>query len=71
VVRSVRPDSPAAKAGIAAGDIVTKVGDKTVEDYQTLVTELVAAKPGDVMKLTVKRNNQESVIEVTLGEPQR
>ncbi len=71
VVRSVRPSSPAAEAGLAAGDVVTRIGDKTVEDYQTLVTLLVASKPGDIMKLTIKRGDQESVIEVKLGEPQR
>jgi hypothetical protein len=71
VVRSVRPSSPAAEAGIAAGDVITKVGDQQVEGYQSLVEQLVAAKPGDIMKLTVKRQEQESVIEVKLGEPQR
>ncbi|MEY3173620.1 MAG: Arginyl aminopeptidase [Planctomycetota bacterium] len=71
VVRSVRPASPAAEAGIAAGDVITKVADQQVEGYQTLVEQLVAAKPGDLMKLTVKRGETVSEIEVKLGEPQR
>ncbi|MEY3458216.1 MAG: Arginyl aminopeptidase [Planctomycetota bacterium] len=71
VVRSVRPSSPAEMSGIAAGDVITMVGEQKVEGYQTLVEQLVAAKPGDVMKLTVKRGEELKEVEVKLGEPQR
>ncbi|MEY2727277.1 MAG: hypothetical protein RLZZ458_3144, partial [Planctomycetota bacterium] len=71
VVRSVRPGSPAEGAGIAAGDVITKVGEDKVEGYQTLVEKLVALKPGDVMKFVVKRGEELKDVEVKLGEPQR
>ncbi|MBL8808532.1 MAG: PDZ domain-containing protein [Planctomycetaceae bacterium] len=70
VVRAVRPDSPAAKAGVATGDVIVKVGDTKVEGYQTLIEALVPAKAGDTLKLTVKRGTEEKVLEPVLGEPQ-
>ena len=71
VVRSVRPGSPAEQSGIAAGDVITRVGEDKVEGYQTLVEKLVASKPGDTMKFAVKRGEETKDIEVKLGEPQR
>lgn len=70
VVRAVRADSPAAKAGIETGDVIVMVGDTKVEGYQTLIEALVPAKAGETLKLTVKRGTEEKVFEPVLGEPQ-
>jgi len=47
LVASVRADSPAAKAGIKAGDVITTVNDKAVGDSGALVAQL-RDKEGDV-----------------------
>jgi serine protease Do len=47
LVSSVRADSPAAKAGIKAGDVITTANDKPITDAGTLVAQL-RDKEGDV-----------------------
>jgi len=71
VVRTVRPESPAAAAGLQTGDVILQVADKPVEGYQTLIEVLGAAKAGDKLKLSVKRGEVMMDVEATLGEPRR
>ncbi|MBQ9933426.1 MAG: PDZ domain-containing protein, partial [Ruminiclostridium sp.] len=64
----VTPDLPGEKAGLKAGDIITKIGDTEV----TTANELIAAKNeyavGDTVELTVYRSGETLTIEVTLEE---
>jgi len=71
VIRSVREDSPAAASGLQTGDVIISVGETKVEGYQTLIETLIAAEPGDKLKFTFKRGEEEKQTEVTLGEPRR
>jgi hypothetical protein len=71
VIRGVRPDSPAAKAGLQTGDVVTTINDEDVKGYQTLVEKLTDSKAGDVLKLKVKREAEVLDVDVTLGEARR
>ena len=71
VVRTVRPESPAEVAGIQTGDVIIKLGDKTVEGYQTMIEVLVASKAGETLKLTLKRGTETKEVEAILGEPRR
>ena len=57
----------AAAAGLAAGDVVTKVGDARVEDFADLVARIGAHAPGDKVTLTVENGGQARTVEVTLG----
>ena len=66
-ISAVQPGSAAATAGIAAGDVVTKVGDARVEDFADLVARVGAQAPGATVTLTVGRGGQERPVEVTLG----
>ncbi|HXV94663.1 MAG TPA: trypsin-like peptidase domain-containing protein, partial [Pseudonocardia sp.] len=45
-VTAVRPGSPAADAGLTAGEVVTKVDDATVEDFADLVARIGSYAPG-------------------------
>lgn len=71
VIRSVREDSPAAAGGLQTGDVIISVNETKVEGYQTLIEMLVAAKPGDKLKLKFKRGSEEMQTEITLAEPRR
>lgn len=71
VLRGVRPESPAAAAGLQTGDVITSVGDTTVAGYQTMIEQLSKMKPGDKLKITFKRGEEVRDVEVELGEPRR
>ena len=66
-VAAVTPGSAAAAAGLAAGDVVTKVGDARVEDFADLVARVGAQTPGGPVTLTVERDGQERTVDVPLG----
>ncbi len=68
VMLSISEDGPAEKAGMKAGDIVEKLDGKKLQDYDALVAAIRASKPGDKMKLTVKRGESTKEIEVTLAD---
>jgi S1-C subfamily serine protease len=59
--------SPADKAGIQAGDIITAIGDTKIDTEHPLNAVLAQSAPGDTITLTVIRNGQTQSIEVTLG----
>jgi S1-C subfamily serine protease len=68
VIRQVTPSSPAAKAGMKRGDVIVKVGDKDIADFDALVNTLAIHKPGDKLTFQVLRNGKEMDLAVTLGE---
>jgi putative serine protease PepD len=56
------------KAGIEAGDIITKLGDTDITTITSLTEALAARRPGDRTSVTFTRNGDERTVEVTLGE---
>lgn len=67
LVSSVADDSPAAKAGIKAGDVITALGGERIEDAGDLSRALNKKKEGDVT-LTIIRNKSQRTITVTPRE---
>ncbi|HEY1016725.1 MAG TPA: PDZ domain-containing protein [Herpetosiphonaceae bacterium] len=68
-VGGVDPESPAGKAGLAPGDIITAVNGAKLESPLDLREALAAAKPGDALELTVRNSaGEEREVSVTLGE---
>lgn len=65
---AVVPASPAEKAGIKNGDIITKVNDTKIVLGKGLVSLLSQYLPGDKIDLTVLRDGKEQKINVTLAE---
>jgi predicted metalloprotease with PDZ domain len=65
LITEVMPGSPAEKAGLRAGDCLTKVGDREVRDGRDLLRELRRAETNDI-KLTLIRNKQTVVVTVNL-----
>ncbi len=58
VVLSVDEDSPADKAGIRRGDIITEFDGKTIEDYNLLNESISYSKPGDTVTVKLYRSGK-------------
>lgn len=56
-IASVEPDSPAAAAGIQAGDLVTQVNQTPITDENTLI-QLIQANKGVQVEILLERNGQ-------------
>ena len=67
-VQVVTEDSPAAKAGLKVGDIITKVNGKEITGHADLRSMVSASKVGDVLVMTVYRQGQTLELAVTVGE---
>ncbi len=68
IVRSVSPDSPAAKSGIKTNDIVLKINETDINDPETLRAEIRSKKIGDKLKLKTIQKGKPTDLEVTLAE---
>ena len=68
LVAEPQADSPAAKAGIAAGDVITAVNAHPVKDAHDLAKQIGSMTPGATIKLTVWRKGEEKSFSLTLGE---
>jgi serine protease Do len=63
------PDAhgPAAKAGMAAGDVITEVNGVAVKDARDLAKKISGIAPGSAVKLKVVRKGSEKTYSLTLG----
>lgn len=68
LVASVTAGSAAEKAGLQRGDVVTRFGDKPINDSDDLVGAVQAGKVGDRVEVQFKRNGVEKSATVTLAE---
>ncbi|MEV4624143.1 trypsin-like peptidase domain-containing protein [Asanoa sp. NPDC049573] len=68
LVSGVTANSPAAKAGLQQGDIVTNFGGEAINSSDDLVSAVQSHKVGDQVQLTYTRNGAEKTATVTLAE---
>ena len=68
LVAEPQSDSPASKAGIQAGDVITAVNDTPVKDAKDLARVIGSMSPGNTARLAVLQKGQEKTVNVTLGE---
>jgi hypothetical protein len=68
MVNTVQPGSAAAAAGIEAEDIVLSIDGKEVDSFSELTKMISEKSGGDVVKLKIKRGEQELDKEAKLGE---
>jgi S1-C subfamily serine protease len=67
LVENVDEGGAAQRAGIRAGDVITRVGNTTVIDGQNIVTEIRTKKPGDTIEIEVYREGRTVAFPTTLG----
>ena len=66
-VAGVRNGSPADKAGLKAGDVITSFGDETITSPDDLTAAVAAKQPGDKVSITYVRDGTTKTAEATLG----
>jgi serine protease Do len=67
-VLEVTKGSPAEKAGILKGDVITKVNDTKIESPESLFETIREFKPGDKVKVSFTRNGKEQTVTATLDK---
>src|SRR4051794_6795734 len=68
LVSAVSPGTPAAKAGIQAGDVIVEYNGRPVTDSDSLVSMVVATKPGTTVPVTIYRQNKRQTLNITPDE---
>jgi hypothetical protein len=63
----VRPDSPADRAGLKAGDVIVEFDGKAVKDLYEYTDALQARKAGDIVTIVVLREGTRMTLTATLG----
>lgn len=67
VVMALMPDGPAAKAGLAMHDVITRIAGEAVGSSEDLTKQVTAHKPGDIVHLDVIHKGKPAGLDVTLG----
>ena len=62
------PGSPAAKAGIKAGDVITAVNGKSIKDSRDLARTIGMMAPGSKVKVELVQNGEVKTLDVTLAK---
>ena len=67
-VTRVAANSPASQAGLQQGDIITKIGDMSLDATHSYLNTLYAHKAGEQVTVEFVRNGKTMQVQVTLGE---
>ncbi len=67
-VSQVQPSSPAEKAGLQEGDIITQIGEVNLDGEHPYANALYRYSPGDTVALQIWRGRQQMKVSVTLAE---
>jgi serine protease Do len=68
LVSQPQDNSPASKAGIQAGDVITSVNGEEVKDARDLAKKIGAMLPKNEVKLSLLRDGKQKSVSLTLGE---
>ena len=66
IVAEVASGSPAAKAGLKVGDVITDFNGAAVSNIAALRYQLYKCKSGDTVTVKIMRNNKVSSVKLTL-----
>ncbi|GAG19498.1 unnamed protein product, partial [marine sediment metagenome] len=67
VVTRVDPHSAAARGGVRPGDVVVKVGDRTIDNLQDYRRALERYEQGDTILLRLQRGDTVRLVGIELG----
>lgn len=67
LLEGTSPGSPAAKAGLRKGDVITMMAGDTVRTLRDMVTVLRLRQPGDEIDVIFLRDTKADTVKVTLG----
>ena len=67
LVAEPETNGPAAKAGLAPGDVITAIEDKPVADSREAARTVSGLPPGTAAKFAITRNGQQTTIAIVLG----
>ena len=68
LIVSVTTDSPADKAGLTAGDVITRMGDKSISTTEELISNIRSHQIGGQVEIVYYRGDVQKVVNVTLEE---
>jgi serine protease Do len=68
LLSDISTNGPAARAGLAKGDIVVQMNGQPINDSGEFRLKISMMPPGSAVKLKILRNGSESTVAVTLGE---
>src|SRR6266403_1064021 len=66
-INQVKSGSPAASAGLKAGDVITTFDGQTIQSPEDLTAAVGAKAPGDKVTVTYVRNGSTKTAQVTIG----
>jgi serine protease Do len=64
----IETDGPGGKAGLQTGDMLTQIGDISLDEQNSFINALFNYKSGDTIQIKGVRNGQPFAVQVTLGE---
>jgi membrane-associated protease RseP (regulator of RpoE activity) len=65
---AVVPESAAARAGIREGDIIVRLGEVPVQNFDELRAAVRARRPGDPVRIVYLRDGHDRTVQAVLGE---
>lgn len=68
LVDRAEPGTPAAKAGVQSGDVITAINGTSVKDSGDLARRVATMAPGSTVNLAILRNGEQKNLTVTLGQ---
>src|SRR5712675_1618838 len=68
LVAEPQKDGPAARAGVASGDVITAVNGQSIKDARELARIIGGLAPGSAVKLDVLHKGKSKVVNLNLGQ---
>ncbi len=67
-VAAVAPSSPAASAGIRAGDVIVRVASRPIRNAYDWEAELLELRVGETIPITIRRDGSDKTVNVTVAD---